>query len=115
MKYLYIILIIKHFNLYPGNCSCFTAGAPTVHAPGDARSGYHDTRPRATCTNTEFHDGKFTTTQVFLFTFHLLFQIKRAMSLSLRVLFRMSVRFSYFLFFLIVLTSACYILVYILM
>ena len=73
MKYFKIILMIKYLNLYPGNCSCFTAGAPPVHAPGDARSGYHDTRSRATCTNTEFHDGKFTTTQVFPFAFHLLF------------------------------------------
>ena len=62
MKYLYIILIIKPLNLYPGNCACFTAGAPQVHAPGDARSGYHDTRSRASFSNTESPDGKFTIT-----------------------------------------------------
>ena len=66
MKFFYIILIIKHLHLYPGNCACFTAGAPPVHAPDDAMSGYHATKPGATCTNTEFNDGKLTTTQVLL-------------------------------------------------
>ena len=68
-----LILMTKHLNLYPGNCACFTAASPPVHAPDDARSGYHDTKPGATCTSTEFNDGKLTTTQVFLFAFHLLF------------------------------------------
>ena len=74
--------MIKHLNLYPGNCAYFSATDPPVHAPGDARSGYHDTKPRATCTSTEFNDGKFTTTQVFLSALQLLFPPKSARSLS---------------------------------
>ena len=74
--------MIKHLKLCPGNCEYFTAASTRVHAPGDASSRYHDTKRGATCTDTEFNDGKFTTTQVFPFAFHLLFSPKYAMSLS---------------------------------
>ena len=59
--------MIKHLYLYPGNCEYFTAASTRGNAPGDASSRYHDTKRGATCTNREFNDGKFTTTQVFPF------------------------------------------------
>ena len=103
--------MIKHLKLYPGNCEYFTAASTRVHASGDARSRYHDTKRGATCTNREFNDGKFTTTQVFPFAFHLLFSPKMQCLCPKELCFLCLSVFVILVSFLIVLTSACYFLV----